>query len=38
MFYNQDEAATARLIGLDVVEWSLLLGAIGLTALAVVLA
>jgi hypothetical protein len=38
MFFNEDEAATARLLGLDVVEWSLLLGAIGMTALAVVLA
>jgi hypothetical protein len=38
MFFNQGEAAKARLLGLDVVEWSLLFGAIGLTGLAVVLA
>jgi hypothetical protein len=37
MFYDQDKAAAARLLGLDLVDWSLLLVAIGLTALAMVL-
>jgi hypothetical protein len=38
MFYDQDKNATARLFGLDIVDWSMLLVAIGLTALLVVLA
>lgn len=38
MFYDQDEGTTARLFGLDAVDWSLLVVAIGLTALAVMLA
>jgi hypothetical protein len=38
MFYDQDKARAARLLGLDIVDWSLLLSAIGLAALAVVLA
>jgi hypothetical protein len=36
MFYNQNKAG--RLLGLDIVDWSMLLVAIGLTALIVVLA
>jgi hypothetical protein len=38
MFYDEDRPAVARLLGLDIVDWSLLLVAIGLTALLVVLA
>jgi hypothetical protein len=38
MFYDQDKAATGRLLGLDIVDWSMLLIAIVLTALIVVLA
>jgi hypothetical protein len=38
MFHNQDKAAAARFLGLDVVDWSMLLVAIGLTALIVALA
>jgi hypothetical protein len=38
MFYDQDKPATGRLLGLDIVDWTILLVAIGLTALAVVLA
>jgi hypothetical protein len=36
MFYDQNDAR--RLLGLDVVDWSLLLVAIGLTAFLLVLA
>jgi hypothetical protein len=38
MFYDQDKAEVGRLLGLDIVDWSMLLVAIGLTALIVVLA
>jgi hypothetical protein len=38
MFYNQNKAGAGRLLGLDIVDWSMLLVAIGLTALIVVLA
>jgi len=38
MFYDQDKAAAARFLGLDIVDWSMLLVAIGLTTLIVVLA
>ena len=33
MPYDQDNVSAARLLGLDIVDWSLLLGVIGLTAL-----
>jgi hypothetical protein len=38
MFYDQDKAAAARFLCLDIVDWSMLLVAIALTALAVALA
>jgi hypothetical protein len=38
MPYDQDNVSAARLLGLDIVDWSLLLGVIGLTALAVAVA
>jgi len=38
MFYDHDKGATGRLLGLDVVDWSMLLVAIALTALIVALA
>jgi hypothetical protein len=38
MLYDQDKAAMGRLLGLDIVDWSMLVVAIGLTALIVVLA
>jgi hypothetical protein len=38
MFYDQNEAATGRLLGLDIIDWSMLLVAIGLSALLVVFA
>jgi hypothetical protein len=38
MFYDQDKAEVRRLLDLDIVDWSMLLIAIGLTALIVVLA
>jgi len=36
MFYDQDKPAMRRLLGLDIVDWSMLLVAIGLTALGIV--
>ena len=38
MFYDQDKAEVGRLLGLDIVDWSMLLVAFLLTALIVVLA
>ena len=38
MLYDQDKAAMGGLLGLDIVDWSMLVVAIGLTALIVVLA
>jgi hypothetical protein len=38
MFYDQDKPTMKRLLGLDIVDWSMLLVAIGLTVLMVVLA
>jgi len=38
MFYDQNRQAMARLLGLDIVDWSILLVAITLTTLIVVLA
>jgi hypothetical protein len=38
MFYDQDKPAMGRLLGLDIVDWSMLLVAIVLAALIVVLA
>jgi hypothetical protein len=38
MFYDHDESRGGALFGLDIVEWSLLLGAIALIAFFVVLA
>jgi hypothetical protein len=38
MFYDQDNTPAATLLGLDIVDWSILLIAIGLAVLAVALA
>ncbi len=38
MFYDQDKAGVGRLLGLDIVDWSMLLVAIGLAAVMVALA
>jgi len=38
MFYDQDKASVGRLLGLDIVDWSMLLVAVALAALIVVLA
>ena len=38
MFYDQDKASAVRLLGLDIVDWSMLLVAIALAALIAVLA
>jgi len=37
MFYDQDKDRVGRLLGLDIVDWSMLLIAIALTALIVML-
>ena len=37
MFYDQDKARVGRLLGLDIVDWSMLLIAVGLITLIVVL-
>ena len=38
MFYDQDKARVGRLLALDIVDWSMLLVGIGLTAFIVLLA